>query len=185
MDKKEFQEWLTKYYGIQGLFWYKPLTDDEKRAVKRRWFDGLKQFEMDCLRKAGTVIRELIVNKPKWENEHYDALLDQCRKLTPCRDIIHIYRQPSEAEKEKLRATTKKCRQIVRQLKISKMVGEDGPGDKNSGNGSTESPLGDSPTEAKSEAQIATTPEEGEKSVDWDKMAREVAQLAETPDIPF
>ena len=153
--------------------------------MKRRWFDGLKQFEMDCLRKAGTVIRELIVNKPKWENEHYDALLDQCRKLTPCRDIIHIYRQPSEAEKEKLRATTKKCRQIVRQLKISKMVGEDGPGDKNSGNGSTESPLGDSPTEAKSEAQIATTPEEGEKSVDWDKMAREVAQLAETPDIPF
>ena len=153
--------------------------------MKRRWFDGLKQFEMDCLRKAGTVIRELIVNKPKWENEHYDALLDQCRKLTPCRDIIHIYRQPSEAEKEKLRATTKKCRQIVRQLKISKMVGEDGPGDKNSGNGSTESPLGDSPTEAKFEAQIATTPEEGEKSVDWDKMAREVAQLAETPDIPF
>jgi hypothetical protein len=137
--------------------------------VKRRWFDGLKQFEMDCLRKAGTVIRELIVNKPKWENEHYDALLDQCRKLTPCRDIIHIYRQPSEAEKEKLRATTKKCRQIVRQLKISKMVGEDGPGDKNSGNGSTESPLGDSPTEAKFEAQIATTPDGG-KSVDWKAM---------------
>ena len=137
--------------------------------MKRRWFDGLKQFEMDCLRKAGTVIRELIVNKPKWENEHYDALLDQCRKLTPCRDIIHIYRQPSEAEKEKLRATTKKCRQIVRQLKISKMVGEDGPGDKNSGNGSTESPLGDSPTEAKFEAQIATTPDGG-KSVDWKAM---------------
>ncbi len=185
MNKHQFNSWLMEDYKIEAHAWFNNRTEAEKKAIKGKWYAGLKEFQIGYLLKAGEAILSSDEEKPKYPDEHLQTLIYKCRKFTPIPDVIPIFKKPDEEEKAKLKETTKKCRQIVRQLKISKMVGEDGPGDKNSGNGSTESPLGDSPTEAKFEAQIATTPEEGEKSVDWDKMAREVAQLAETPDIPF
>ena len=184
MNKWQFNDWLINDYKVEAHAWFNNRTESEKKAIKGKWFAGLKEFQIGYLLKAGEAILSSDEEKPKYPDEHLQTLIYKCRKFTPSRDVIPIYKKPDEEEKAKLRETTKKCRKIVRQLAMSKMVAENGSGGKNSENGSTESPSEDRPTEAESEAQIATT-SDGGKSVDWKAMKEEIEQLAETDDIPF
>ena len=184
MNKWQFNDWLINDYKVEAHAWFNNRTESEKKAIKGKWFAGLKEFQIGYLLKAGEAILSSDEEKPRFPDEHLQTLIYKCRKFTPRPDTIPIFKRPDEEQKAKLRETTKKCRQLVRQLAMSKMVAENGSGDKNSENGTTESPSEDRPTEAESEAQIATT-SDGGKSVDWDKMARDVEHLAETPDIPF
>ena len=184
MNKHQFNSWLIEDYKIEAHAWFNNRTEAEKKAIKGKWYAGLKEFQIGYLLKAGEAILSSDEEKPKYPDEHLQTLIYKCRKLTPMPCTIPIFKRPDEEQKAKLRETTKKCRQIVRQLAMSKMVAENGPGDKNSENGTTESPSEDRPTEAESEAQIATT-SDGGKSVYWKAMKEEVDRLAETDDIPF
>ena len=184
MNKHQFNSWLMEDYKIEAHAWFNNRTEAEKKAIKGKWYAGLKEFQIGYLLKAGEAILSSDEEKPKYPDEHLQTLIYKCRKLTPMPCTIPIFKRPDEEQKAKLRETTKKCRKIVRQLAMSKVVAENGSGGKNSENGSTESPSEDRPTEAESEAQAATTPDGG-KSLDWKAMKEEVDRLAETDDIPF
>ena len=157
MNKHQFNKWLMGEsdddYNIQAHAWFNNRTESGKRALKSKWYAGLKRFQIGYLLKAGIEIKEVDEIKPEWPNEHLQALLDKCHKLSPRPNTIPVITPPTEEEKKELLETTKKCRQIVMELAGGLEAPEPAPEDDISPDTGAESEITDRPTQGESEAQ--------------------------------
>ena len=181
MNKHQFNKWLLEDYKIEAHAWYNNRSDAAKRALKGKWYAGLKRFQIGYLLQAGEAILSLDEDKPKFPDEHLQALVYKCHKLEPRPTNIPVITPPTEEEKKELLETTKKCRQIVMELAGGLEAPEPGPEDDISPDTGAESENTDSPTQGESEAQNQSP----QKEVDWKAMAAEIKELAKTEDKPF
>ena len=181
MNKHQFNKWLLEDYKIQAHTWFNNRTEAEKRAIKGKWYAGLKRFHIGYLLQAGEAILSLDEDKPKFPDEHLQALVYKCHKLEPRPTNIPVITPPTEEEKKELLETTKKCRQIVMELAGGLEAPEPAPEDDISPDTGAESENTDRPTQGESEAQNQSP----QKEVDWKSMAAEIKELAKTEDKPF
>ena len=181
MNKHQFNKWLIEDYKIEAHAWFNNRSDAAKRALKGKWYAGLKRFQIGYLLQAGEEILSLDEDKPKFPDEHLQALVYKCHKLEPRPNTIPVITPPTEEEKKELLETTKKCRQIVMRLASGLEAPKPAPEDDISPDAGAESENTDSPTRGESEAQNQSP----QKEVDCKSMAAEIKELAKTKDKPF
>jgi len=181
MNKHQFNKWLLEDYNIEAHAWFNNRSDAAKRALKSKWYAGLKRFQIGYLLQAGEEILSLDEDKPKFPDDHLQTLVYKCHKLEPRPNTIPVITPPTEEEKKELLETTKKCRQIVMRLPSGLEAPKPAPEDDISPDAGAESEITDSPTRGESEAQNQSP----QKEVDWKSMAAEIKELAKTKDKPF
>ena len=181
MNKHQFNKWLLEDYNIEAHAWFNNRSESAKRALKSKWYAGLKRFQIGYLLQAGEEILSLDEDKPKFPDDHLQTLIYKCHKLEPRPNTIPVITPPTEEEKKELLETTKKCRQIVMRLASGLEAPKPAPEDDISPDAGAESETTDSPTRGESEAQNQSP----QKEVDWKAMAAEIKELAKTEDKPF
>ena len=181
MNKYQFNKWLLEDYNIEAHAWFNNRSESAKRALKSKWYAGLKRFQIGYLLQAGEAILSLDEDKPKFPDDHLQTLIYKCHKLEPRPNTIPVITPPTEEEKKELLETTKKCRQIVMRLASGLEAPKPAPEDDISPDAGAESETTDSPTRGESEAQNQSP----QKEVDWKSMAAEIKELAKTKDKPF
>ena len=181
MNKYQFNKWLLEDYNIEAHAWFNNRSESAKRALKSKWYAGLKRFQIGYLLQAGEAILSLDEDKPKFPDDHLQTLIYKCHKLEPRPNTIPVITPPTEEEKKELLETTKKCRQIVMRLASGLEAPKPAPEDDISPDTGAESENTDSPTQGESEAQNQSP----QKEVDWKAMKADVDRLAETDDIPI
>ena len=181
MNKYQFNKWLLEDYNIEAHAWFNNRSESAKRALKSKWYAGLKRFQIGYLLQAGEEILSLDEDKPKFPDDHLQTLIYKCHKLEPRPNTIPVITPPTEEEKKELLETTKKCRQIVMRLASGLEAPKPAPEDDISPDAGAESENTDSPTRGESEAQNQSP----QKEVDWKSMAAEIKELAKTKDKPF
>ena len=181
MNKYQFNKWLLEDYNIEAHAWFNNRSESAKRALKSKWYAGLKRFQIGYLLQAGEAILSLDEDKPKFPDDHLQTLIYKCHKLEPRPNTIPVITPPTEEEKKELLETTKKCRQIVMRLASGLEAPKPAPEDDISPDAGAESENTDSPTRGESEAQNQSP----QKEVDCKSMAAEIKALAKTKDKPF
>ena len=187
MNKHQFNKWLLEDYNIEAHAWYNNRSESAKRALKSKWYAGLKRFQIGYLLQAGEEILSLDEDKPKFPDDHLQTLVYKCHKLEPRPNNIPVITPPTEEEKKELLAVTKKCRQIVLESAGRTEAPKPGPEDEKPTNVSSESgttPKKPAQSEFEALKQVPWKEPDG-KPVDWKAMKADVDRLAETDDIPF